>query len=56
LVPRAWLLGTPDEARALAQAYEDAGAQMLVFQDFLPEDDAFIDLLGSVAAEWSATP
>ena len=47
-----WLYGTPDEARAMAQAYEDAGAQMLVFQDFLPEDDAFIDLLGSMAADW----
>jgi F420-dependent oxidoreductase-like protein len=50
-----WLLGTPDEARALAQAYEDAGAEMLVFQDFLPEDDAFIDLLGATAADWGGT-
>jgi F420-dependent oxidoreductase-like protein len=51
-----WLLGTPDAARALAQAYEDAGAQMLVFQDFLPEDDAFIDLLGATAVDWGGTP
>ena len=43
-----WILGTPDEARTMAAAFEAAGAQRLVLQDFLPWDLEMIDLLGEV--------
>jgi len=48
-----WIVGTPDEAAATVGAYRDAGADLVIFQDFLPEEMAMIDLLGTLAAEWS---
>lgn len=48
-----WIVGTPDEARATVHAYRDAGADLVIFQDFLPEDMAMIDLLGTLATEWA---
>lgn len=43
-----WIYGTPDEARAMARRYADAGVQRLVLQDFLPWDLEMVDLLGEV--------
>jgi F420-dependent oxidoreductase-like protein len=43
-----WILGTPDEARAIARKYEAVGTERLVLQDFLPWDLEMIDLLGEV--------
>ena len=41
-----WLVGTPDEARAMAARYAAAGAERLMLQDFLARDLDMIDLLG----------
>jgi alkanesulfonate monooxygenase SsuD/methylene tetrahydromethanopterin reductase-like flavin-dependent oxidoreductase (luciferase family) len=41
-----WVVGTPDEARAMARRYADAGVERLMLQDFLPRDLDMIDLLG----------
>jgi alkanesulfonate monooxygenase SsuD/methylene tetrahydromethanopterin reductase-like flavin-dependent oxidoreductase (luciferase family) len=41
-----WVVGTPDEARAMVARYEEAGCQRLMLQDFLPWDLDMIDLLG----------
>ncbi len=43
-----WVLGTPDEARAMAERFEAVGVQRLVLQDFLPWDLEMVDLLGEV--------
>ncbi len=43
-----WIVGTPDEARAMAGRFAVAGAERLVLQDFLPWDLEMIDLLGEV--------
>jgi F420-dependent oxidoreductase-like protein len=43
-----WIVGTPDEARAMAGRFAAAGAERLVLQDFLPWDLEMIDLLGEV--------
>ena len=43
-----WIFGTPDQARTTAAAFEAAGAERLVLQDFLPWDLEMIDLLGEV--------
>ena len=43
-----WVLGTPDEARAMAGRFEAVGVQRLVLQDFLPWDLEMVDLLGEV--------
>ena len=42
-----WILGTPDEARAEVAAFEAAGVERLMLQDFLPRDLEMIDLLGA---------
>lgn len=42
-----WILGTPDEARAMVRRYADAGVERLMLQDFLPTDLEMIDVLGS---------
>ncbi|HSS34661.1 MAG TPA: LLM class F420-dependent oxidoreductase [Patescibacteria group bacterium] len=42
-----WILGTPDQARAKVAAFEAAGVERLVLQDFLPRDLEMIDLLGA---------
>jgi alkanesulfonate monooxygenase SsuD/methylene tetrahydromethanopterin reductase-like flavin-dependent oxidoreductase (luciferase family) len=41
-----WVVGTPDEARAMVARYEEAGCQRIMLQDFLPWDLDMIDLLG----------
>jgi F420-dependent oxidoreductase-like protein len=41
-----WIVGTPDEARAMVRRYEQAGAERVMFQDFLPWDLEMVDLLG----------
>jgi F420-dependent oxidoreductase-like protein len=42
---RRWVLGTPDEARAMVQRFADAGAQRVMLQDFLPRDLEMVDLM-----------
>ena len=44
-----WILGTPDEAREQIRVFEQAGAQRLMLQDFLPRDLDMIGLLGQIA-------
>lgn len=41
-----WVLGTPDEARAIVRRFVDAGVERIVLQDFLPADLAMIDEIG----------
>jgi F420-dependent oxidoreductase-like protein len=41
-----WVIGTPDEARAMVRRYADAGAERIVLQDFVPTDLAMIDEMG----------
>ena len=45
-----WIIGTPDQARTQIEALAAAGAQRLMFQDFLPRDLDMIALLGKIAA------
>ena len=40
-----WILGTPDQARAMVRRFEDAGAERLMLQDFIPRDLEMIDLM-----------
>jgi len=40
-----WILGTPDQARAMVARFEEAGAQRIMLQDFLPRDLDMIDLM-----------
>ena len=40
-----WILGTPDEARAMARRFGDAGIERIMLQDFVPLDLEHIDLL-----------
>jgi alkanesulfonate monooxygenase SsuD/methylene tetrahydromethanopterin reductase-like flavin-dependent oxidoreductase (luciferase family) len=41
-----WIVGTPEEARAMVRRYAEAGAERLMLQDFLPTDLEMVDLLG----------
>jgi F420-dependent oxidoreductase-like protein len=43
-----WILGTPDEARAMVERFAEAGAERLMLQDFLPRDLDMIDLMAEV--------
>ncbi|HEY8771922.1 MAG TPA: hypothetical protein VIM66_01980, partial [Candidatus Limnocylindria bacterium] len=45
-----WVLGTPDQARAMVQRFADAGAERIMLQDFLPRDLEMVALLGRIAA------
>ncbi len=45
-----WVMGTFDEARAMVQAYEDAGAQRLMMQTFLPFDVEHVRVMGEFIA------
>jgi len=45
-----WIIGTPDQARAQIDALAAAGAQRIMFQDFLPRDQDMIALMGKIAA------
>jgi len=40
-----WIVGTPDDARAMARRYADAGVERLMLQDFLPWDLDMVDLM-----------
>ena len=42
-----WIVGTPDEARAMVRRYADAGVERLMLQDFVPWDLEMIDLMGA---------
>ncbi|HUG47063.1 MAG TPA: TIGR03560 family F420-dependent LLM class oxidoreductase [Candidatus Limnocylindria bacterium] len=46
-----WVIGTPDEARRQVATFEEAGAQRLMLQDFLPRDLEMVALLGEVLIE-----
>jgi F420-dependent oxidoreductase-like protein len=39
-----WIMGTPDEARAMARRFAAAGAERVMLQDMLPRDHAMIEL------------
>ncbi len=43
-----WVIGTPEEARAMIRRYGEAGAERIVLQDFIPLDLAMIDELGEM--------
>lgn len=45
-----WVTGTPSEAAERIRAFRDAGAQRLLLQHFLPNEDEPLDLLAEVAA------
>ena len=40
-----WILGTPDQARAMVARFAEAGAERIMLQDFLPRDLDMIDLM-----------
>jgi F420-dependent oxidoreductase-like protein len=40
-----WVLGTPADGRAMVARFEEAGAERIMLQDFLPRDLEMIDLL-----------
>jgi alkanesulfonate monooxygenase SsuD/methylene tetrahydromethanopterin reductase-like flavin-dependent oxidoreductase (luciferase family) len=42
-----WILGTPDEARAMVRRFADAGVERIMLQDFLPWDLEMVDLMGA---------
>jgi alkanesulfonate monooxygenase SsuD/methylene tetrahydromethanopterin reductase-like flavin-dependent oxidoreductase (luciferase family) len=40
-----WIIGTPDQARAMVRRFADAGIERIMLQDFLPRDLEMIDLM-----------
>ncbi len=42
-----WIIGTPDETRAMIRRYADAGVERIMLQDFLPRDLEMVDLMGA---------
>jgi alkanesulfonate monooxygenase SsuD/methylene tetrahydromethanopterin reductase-like flavin-dependent oxidoreductase (luciferase family) len=40
-----WIIGTPDEARAMVRRYAEAGIERIMLQDLLPRDGDMIDLM-----------
>ena len=46
-----WILGTPDEARAMVKRFADAGIERLMLQDFVPLDLEMIDLIAKELIE-----
>jgi F420-dependent oxidoreductase-like protein len=40
-----WILGTPDQARAMVGRFEAAGAERIMLQNFVPRDLAMIELM-----------
>ena len=40
-----WIFGTPDEARAQVERFEEAGAERIMLQDFVPRDLDMVDLM-----------
>jgi F420-dependent oxidoreductase-like protein len=49
-----WIIGTHEEALERIAAYEAAGAQRIVFQDFLPRDLDMVRELGELAQRYGA--
>lgn len=45
-----WVLGTPDRAKQMIEAYETTGVDRLLFQDFLPRDLDHIAVMGELFA------
>lgn len=45
-----WLVGTLDDARVKLRAFQDAGAQRIMLQDFLPRDLDHVALMGEFIA------
>ncbi len=45
-----WIMGTPDQAHEHIERLAAAGAQRIMFQDFLPFDLDMVGLLGRIAA------
>ena len=43
-----WIIGTPDEARAMVRRFADAGVERIMLQDLLPWDLDMIDVMGEV--------
>ena len=43
-----WVLGTPDQARAMVARFAEAGAERIMLQDFVPRDLDMIDLIAEV--------
>jgi alkanesulfonate monooxygenase SsuD/methylene tetrahydromethanopterin reductase-like flavin-dependent oxidoreductase (luciferase family) len=43
-----WIVGTPDEARAMVDRFAAVGVERLMLQDLLPRDLEMIELLGEV--------
>jgi hypothetical protein len=48
-----WVTGTSDEALAMIGAFADAGAERLMFQDFLPRDLEHVGVMGEIIARRS---
>ena len=49
-----WIIGTPDQARQRVAAFEAAGVERLMLQDFLPRDLEMVRLLGEVLVRSSS--
>jgi F420-dependent oxidoreductase-like protein len=43
-----WVLGTAEQARAMVARFEDAGAERLMLQDFLPRDLDMVDTMAEI--------
>lgn len=43
-----WVLGTPDQARAMVARFAEAGTERIMLQDFVPRDLDMIDLMAEV--------
>jgi F420-dependent oxidoreductase-like protein len=41
-----WVVGTPDEARAMLARFTEAGVERIMLQDFVPRDLEMIELMG----------
>jgi F420-dependent oxidoreductase-like protein len=41
-----WVVGTPDEARAMLARFAEAGVERIMLQDFVPRDLEMIELMG----------
>lgn len=48
-----WILGAPADAEQTVGSFAAAGAERVVFQDWIADDLPMIDLLGSLAREWA---
>ena len=42
-----WVLGTPDQARAMVARFAEAGTERIMLQDFLPRDPEMIEQLAA---------